>query len=75
MVPTLVERFVLETITIKIQGRGTTLLLLVNPCISRQNNGTVIVYQLLSEKKTICCWLCSTHYSAVQINNCLKITK
>jgi len=29
---------------------------------------------LLSEKKIFCCQLCSTHYAAVQINNCIKRT-
>jgi len=32
------------------------------------------LYQLLSEKKTLCCQLYPTHYAAVQINNCLRIT-
>jgi len=29
------------------------------------------LYQLLSE---LCCHLCSIYYTALQINNCLKIT-
>jgi len=34
---------------IEIQGRGTALLLLVNPCILDQNNGTMLpqLYQLV----------------------------
>jgi len=30
--------------------------------------------QLLSEKKALRCQLCSTHFTAVRINNCLKIS-
>jgi len=32
------------------------------------------LYQLSSEKKMLHCQLCSTRYTAVRINNCLKIT-
>jgi len=58
---------------IKIQGRDTALLLMLNSCIPHQNNCTVhpsyINYHLM-----ICCQLCLTHYTAVWINNCLKRT-
>jgi len=61
-------------IMMEIQYSGTALLLLVNPHISHQNNGTERPNQLSSEKKKLCFQLCSTHYTAVRINNCLKIT-
>jgi len=64
-------------IVIEIQYNTTALLLLVNPRTPHQNNGTmhpIYAYQLSSEKKTLCCQLCSTHYIAVRINNCLKRT-
>jgi len=32
------------------------------------------LYQLSSEKKMLCCQLCSTRYTAVRINSCFKIT-
>ena len=52
---------------------------LCNPRIPKERNGTVcpsyINYHLKSEVSiTLRCWLCSTHYTAVQINNCLKST-
>ena len=34
-----------------------------------------INYHLKSEVSiTLCCWLCSTHYTAIRIKNCLKST-
>jgi len=61
---------------IKIQGRDTALSLLVNPYILRHRIPQL--YQLSSKKKTIHlalhCQLCSTCYTAVRINNCLKRT-
>ena len=52
---------------------------LYSPCIPKERNGAVhpnyINYRLKSEVSiTLCCRLCSTHYTAVQIKNCLKST-
>jgi len=62
-------------IMIEIHYNGTALLLLVNHayCIEIIVMCAPLTY-LLSEKKTLHCQLCSTHYEAVQINNCLKRT-
>jgi len=58
-------------IMIKIQGIGTALLLLVNPCIPLHHMPHS--YQLSSEKKTLhlspYCRLCSTHYAAMLLFN------
>jgi len=61
-------------IMIKIQDRGTALLLLlVNPHILQHH-----AFQLSSAKKTLClalcCWLCSTRCTGIQINNYFKRT-
>ena len=52
---------------------------LCNPCIPKQRNGAMhpsyINFHLKSEVSiTLCCWLCSTCYTAVRIKNCLKST-
>ena len=52
---------------------------LCNPHIPKERNGAAhlsyINYHLKSEVSIIlCCRLCSTHYIAVQIKNCLKST-
>jgi len=59
---------------IEIQYSDTALLLLVKPRVLHQNNGTVYpsLYQLLSEKITLHCQLCSTCYTAIQIKQLLK---
>jgi len=57
---------------IEIQYSSTALLLLVNPCMHTASKQWHCVPQLLCEKETLCCQLYSTHYTAVQINNCLK---
>ena len=50
---------------------------LCNPCIPKERNGVVrpcyINYHLKSEvSTTLCCWLCSTCYTAIRIKNCSK---
>jgi len=52
-------------IMIEIQGRGTT----GEPThtVSKQWHHVPQLYQLLSEKKTLHCWLCSTHYTAATV--------
>ena len=52
---------------------------LCNPHIPKERNGashpSYINYRLKSEVSiTLCCWLCSTRYTAVRIKNCLKST-
>ena len=52
---------------------------LCNPRIPKERNGTAhpsyINYHLKSEVSiTLCCWLCSTCYTAVRIKNCSKST-
>jgi len=62
-------------IMIEIQCSSTAILLLVNPCIytvSKQRHCMPQWYQLLSKNNALCCQICSTHYTAVWINNCLK---
>jgi len=57
-------------IMIEIQYSGTALLLLVKLHIPHQNNDTMrstYVYQLLSEKKTLCCQLYSTSSTNQQL--------
>ena len=47
---------------------------LYNPCIPKKCLN-FINYRLKSEVSiTLHCWLCSTHYTAIQIKNCLKST-
>jgi len=57
-------------IMIQIHYSGTALLLLHTYCIKT----IALCTYLSSEKKTLCCQLCSTCYTAVQIDNCLKRT-
>ena len=54
---------------------------LCNTCTPKERNGAAcpnyINYHLKSEVSImlmLCCWLCSTHYTAVRIKNCLKST-
>jgi len=57
-------------IVIEIQGTGTT----CEPMhtVSKQWHYLLQLYPF--EKETLCCQLCSTSYTAVRINNCLKRT-
>ena len=48
-----------------------------NPCILKEMVPHVQLYQLSSESEVsvmLCCWICSTRYTAVRIENCLKST-
>jgi len=85
MAPTLVENswffnaLVLETlfmIMIEIQYSDTALYYYwrTHACHIKTRHCAPQLYQLSSEKKTLCCHLSSTHCTAVQINNCLKRT-
>ena len=51
---------------------------LCNPCIQKEMvpcAPVILIIVLKSEVSiTLHCWLCSTHYTAVQIKNCLKST-
>jgi len=79
MVPTLVDNILVYLfvsffwkyyylIMIEIQCNSTVLLLLVN-CIKTMAPHAPLTY-LSSEKKMLCCQLCSTRYTVAQIKNC-----
>jgi len=62
---------------IEIQYSGTALLLLVNPRIRTTLKSGVPVTCInyhLKRRRFVASYLCSTHYTGVQINNCLKLT-
>jgi len=71
------ERFhcIMIMVIIEIQGRARALLLLVKPLLMlHQNNDTAqtsYINYLLIKDASLC--QCSTCYTAVRINNCLKI--
>jgi len=60
-------------IMIEMQCSSTAFLLLVNSIIPHQNNGTARP-SYISYCLTLHCQLCWTSYTAVCIDNCLKIT-
>jgi len=59
---------------LNVQYSSTPLLLLANPSILHRNNCTTRPIKYIYRKKTLRYQLCSIHYAAVRIKNCLKTT-